>query len=168
MRCEVCGRKIHGAAVNAVIEGAKLTVCSACAKYGKTVTTDEDKSTISASKPALPTHLTRKKAARTTVEADREVVDGYDALIRRAREKLGLSHEELARKINEKESVLKKLEAGKMKPDNMLASKLEHALKIKLLTPVVEEEPKGEILKAQAQKTTLGDIVRLNREKGEE
>ena len=52
--------------------------------------------------------------------------------IKVAREKLALTHEELGKKINEKASVLRNLEAGKMAPNNQLASKLEHMLKIKL------------------------------------
>ena len=51
-----------------------------------------------------------------------------------------LTHEELGKKINEKASVLRNLEVGKMAPNNQLASKLEHMLKIKLLVPISEEK----------------------------
>jgi putative transcription factor len=69
-----------------------------------------------------------------------ELKEDYYKVIKQAREKLGLSQEALGRKINEKPSVIKLLESGKLKPDNMLARKLEHALKVQLLVPAVEEE----------------------------
>jgi putative transcription factor len=69
-----------------------------------------------------------------------ELKEDYHKVIKQAREKLGLSQEALGRKINEKPSVIKLLESGKLKPDNMLARKLEHFLKVQLLVPAVEEE----------------------------
>lgn len=69
-----------------------------------------------------------------------ELKEDYHKIIKQTREKLGLSQEALGRKINEKPSVIKLLESGKLKPDNMLARKLEHFLKVQLLVPAVEEE----------------------------
>jgi ribosome-binding protein aMBF1 (putative translation factor) len=48
---------------------------------------------------------------------------------------MGLSQEDLGRKINEKPSVISHLETGSMKPSDALARKLEHALKIELFLP---------------------------------
>ena len=81
--------------------------------------------------------------------------------------KTGLSHEELGKKINEKASVLSKLETGKMTPNNVLVTKLEHALKIKLLVPI-KEEKFSEIPKSPNRETTLGDLIQLNKKGGEE
>jgi len=69
-----------------------------------------------------------------------ELKEDYYKVIKQAREKLGLSQEALGRKINEKPSVIKLLESGKLKPDNMLARKLEHFLKVQLLVPAVAED----------------------------
>ena len=96
------------------------------------------------------------------------MVEGYDSKIRQAREKLGLSLEELGKKINEKASVLSKLETGKMAPNNMLVTKLEHALKIKLLVPIKEEKMSVELPRATASEPTLGDLVQLNKKAAEE
>ena len=71
-----------------------------------------------------------------SLEPTLELVKGFGKLIREAREVAGLDHDELGRRINEKTSVLKKLEAQKMRPDNKLAGKLQYALKIKLLEPI--------------------------------
>ena len=169
MRCEVCGRRIHGSPVRALIEGAKLTVCIECSKHGKVIREEEVEFGQRAPKKPLPSmpFVQRKKPAQAKVDISQEVVEGYHAKIRRAREKLGLTHEELGKKINEKASVLSKLETGKMTPNNMLVTKLEHALKIKLLVPI-KEEKFSEIPKAPSHGSTLGDLIQLNKKAGEE
>ncbi len=64
-------------------------------------------------------------------------------MIKTARESLGLSQEELGMKINEKPSVISHLETGSMKPEDSLARKLEHFLKIQLFIPTEEVEGEG-------------------------
>jgi putative transcription factor len=110
----------------------------------------------------------KKKTATATVDITQEVVEGYDSKIRQAREKIGISHEELGKKINEKASVLRKIETGKMTPNNMLVTKLEHALKIKLLVPVSEEKIPQDIPKLPNRELTLGDLMQLNKKGREE
>lgn len=171
MRCEVCGRKIYGKSYRVMIEGAKLTVCGKCAKLG-TIIWDETKpktSMLSAKAPTRRlTSKTKSKKLQAAVESGLELVEDFDAKIRRARRKLGLSHKELGRKISEKVSVLKKIETGKMTPDNRLATKLEHTLKIKLLVQVSEEKvPKAKI-KPVSRELTLGDLIQLDKKKAEE
>ena len=171
MRCEVCGRKIHGSPIRAVIEGAKLTVCIECSKHGKIIREEEvELGQRVPKKTPVPfsAKMQRKKTVGAKVEITQEVVEGYHAKIRQAREKLGLSHEELGKKINEKASVLSKLETGKMTPNNMLVTKLEHALKIKLLVPISEEKITQEIPKSSNRELTLGDLMQLNKKGGEE
>ena len=97
-----------------------------------------------------------------------ELVEGFGAKIKQARENLGLSHEELGKKINEKVSVLKKIEAEKMKPDMRLTAKLEHALKIRLVAPLSEPKPILSYQKTRVQGLTLGDLMQLKEEKTEE
>ena len=65
--------------------------------------------------------------------------EDYGAVIKNARELLGITQEELGHKINEKPSMLGHLENGSMKPDDSLARKLEHALKIRLFVSEDEE-----------------------------
>jgi putative transcription factor len=171
LRCEVCGRKIHGNPIRAVIEGAKLTVCVECSKHGKIIRAEEVElgQRVPKKTPApFPAKMQRKKAVGAKVEITQEVVEGYHAKIRQAREKLGLSHEKLGKKINEKASVLSKLETGKMTPNNVLVTKLEHTLKIKLLVPIKEEKISHEIPKFANRETTLGDLIQLNKKGGEE
>jgi len=168
LRCEVCGRKIHGAPIRALIEGAKLTVCIECSKHGRIIREEEaEVGQRVPKKPLTPVSFVPRKPAKAKVDTTQEIVEGYDSKIRQAREKLGLSHEELGKKINEKASVLSKLETGKMTPNNLLVTKLEHVLKIKLLVPIKEEKISQGFPKSPNRETTLGDLIQLNK-KGEE
>ncbi len=168
MRCEVCGRKIHGPPTRALIEGARLTVCIECSKHGKIIYEEEvDVRQRVPQKPLTPVSFVPRKPAKAKVDTTQEIVEDYDVQIRQARESLGLSHEELGKKINEKASVLSKLETGKMAPNNQLVTKLEHVLKIKLLVPVTEEKISKGFPKSPNRGTTLGDLIQLNK-KGEE
>ena len=162
MRCEVCGHKIYGAPTRALIEGAKLTVCSECAKHGKIIYEEPAPKQELARKPFVSMPV-KRKVAKATVDTTQEIVEGYDSKIRQARENLGMSHEDLGKKINEKASVLRKIETGKMTPNNQLVTKLEHTLKIKLLVPVAEEKGTQQIPKAQSRELTLGDLMQLNK-----
>jgi len=109
-----------------------------------------------------------QRKAQARVEITQEIVEGYDSKIRQAREKMGLSHEKLGKKINEKASVLSKLETGKMTPNNILVTKLEHALKIKLLVPIKKEKIPLGISKSLNREPTLGDLIQLNKKGGED
>jgi len=90
-----------------------------------------------------------------------EVVEDSGARIRQAREAKGMSLEDLGRKINEKVSLLKKLESKRIKPNHRLAEKIQYALKIELLVPVAEgKAPKNLMTKSTASKAvTLGDLL---------
>lgn len=172
MRCEVCGRKIHGKPIKALIEGAKLTVCSECSKHGTIIWEEETKQapTLKPKPKVAPKTLKTQTVskAQTVFESPLELVEDYDVRVRQAREKLGLTHEELGKRINEKVSVLKKVETRKIKPDDKLAAKLEHALRIKLLVPASQEKvPVTVTSKQPSRGLTLGDIIQLDKDKDE-
>jgi len=172
LRCEVCGHKIHGEAVTAVIEGARLTVCIECSKHGKVISQEEivlqkqaaaAKVAAQTRKPQTPLPTVQKKPITASVKITQELTADYPNKIKVAREKMILTHEELGKRINEKASVLRNLEAGKMEPNNQLASKLEHMLKIKLLVPIDEEKVPPPTSKAANQELTLGDLIEIDR-----
>jgi len=171
LRCEVCGQKIHTEPITAVIEGAKLTVCVECSKHGKIIHQEEvalPKPDLKKQlkKPQAPVTVVQKKPVAANVQITQELAQDYANKIRAAREKLALTHEELGKKINEKASVLRNLEAGKMEPNNQLASKLEHMLKIKLLVPISEEKV-SQIPKSANQELTLGDLIKIDKKGAE-
>lgn len=132
LRCEVCGNPVYGPVNTVQIDGSTFQVCSSCARLGKPIRPKKEASQLN------PKPEPAKKPNKMFDEL--ELKEDYYKVIKQAREKLGLSQEALGRKINEKPSVIKLLESGKLKPDNMLARKLEHFLKVQLLVPAVEEE----------------------------
>jgi len=165
MRCEVCGRKIHSEPVRAVIEGARLTVCVECSKHGKVILREEvdvpQRPSVTKSTMHLPVIMRKPPVAQ--VQISQEVIEDYAAKIRGAREKLGLSHEDLGKKINEKASLLRHIETGKVAPNNHLAGKLEHVLKIKLMVPIADEKVTTIPAKAATEGLTLGDLIEMDK-----
>ena len=61
------------------------------------------------------------------------VVSDYAQKIRKAREKMGLTQEEFAKKLAEKWSIMQKIESGQFKPSIEMARKLERILNIELI-----------------------------------
>ncbi len=175
LRCEVCGRKIHSDPLRAIIEGAKLTVCVECSKHGKVIYSDTAGISGTKQTPLQPSptksniHIPviMKKPPVAQVQISQEVVEDYATKIRAAREKLCLSHEDLGKKINEKASLLRHIETGKMAPNNQLANKLERALKIKLMIPISDEKVQT-LSKKTGEGLTLGDLIEMDKGEGEE
>ena len=167
MRCEVCGRRIIGPPFRAMIEGAKMTVCNKCVKLGSVfweAKTEPRLRKVAKRLPSAPVLSPRKQPPLPTGES-LELIDDFGMKVRQAREKMGLSHEDLGKKISEKVSVLRKVESGKMTPDNLLTEKLQHALRIKLLMPVSEPKVPVEALASRPAAPTLGDIAQVKKEK---
>lgn len=145
MRCEVCGR-IKEKLTYAIIEGARLLVCGKCAKLGTPV----------AARRALP----RRPAPKPGVPEDVEVAPNFGRLIRRARERLGLSLQDLAEKIKEKASVLRRLEQERVAPNAKLAGKLEHVLGVRLFIPKTEPAVKAP---SKRREFSIGDLARVKK-----
>jgi len=113
---------------------------------------------VKGARPPLTVHI--RKAPEATVDTTIELVEDYGDKVRQAREKIGLSHEDLGKKLNERVSLLKKIETGKMTPDNRLATKLEHILKVKLIVPASAEKiPQTKIPRTESRELTLGDLL---------
>jgi len=143
-----------------------MIVCSECAKLGSGYwEAKPQRRAKKIAKPQPKLFILRKKQRPMVTEA-LELAGDFGLRVRQAREGLELSHEDLGKKIGEKVSVLRKIESDKMTPDHMLAEKLEHALKIKLL--VSPSEPKvPSVVLSQPREITLGEVVRLKERKTE-
>ena len=161
MECEVCGREIFGRPHNVIIEGAKLLVCSECAKSSMSsmrYAPEKPRASIKRGRPGGRQTKTSQRPQTGMLE-DSVIVEGYGKKIRQGREKLELTHEELSRQIGEKISLLQKLETEKMTPDLALAKKLEKTLKIKILGSPATIHVDEELREHKPTDLTLGDIV---------
>lgn len=166
MRCEVCGRRIIGPPFKANIERVSMLVCNECAKLGSVVWEAKTEPRLKKVARRMPAPmLPPKKQPPLSVAENLELVDDFGTKIRLAREKAGLNHKELGKKISEKVSVLRKIEMGKMTPDNLLTEKFEHALRLKLLVPVSEPKVLPKALGSRPASPTFGDILKAKEEK---
>ena len=164
MQCEVCGRKIYGAPIRAIIESAKMTVCPKCEKLSSGYWEPKPQLRKRNTVVIQPLQQIKKRKQSVIVSETLELVNNLPQLVRKSREKLGMSHEDLGKKTREKVSVLRKIEIGKMVPDLALAEKLEHALKIKLR--VLAKDPETQITTtSKPSGTTLGDLIQFKLKK---
>jgi putative transcription factor len=145
--CEMCGAE-QPRLKSVSVEGTLLMLCDRCARFGTEVR-----------KPAVR-KVSRPTRARTAVypeESEYDLALDYPERIRKARESRGWRREELARRINEKLSIIEKLEKGKIRPDDALVSRLEKALQIKLRERVEQGTPTR---RTKTRPLTLGDLIR--------
>ncbi|MCL7411819.1 MAG: multiprotein bridging factor aMBF1 [Methanosarcinaceae archaeon] len=158
MECEICGSEIHGGSVKVTIDGSELDVCGKCSQLG-TVT---NKRTPVSRKvaPVARSMPTRRSTTRKLEAMSDELVDDYETVIRDARRSHSWTQEQLAEKIKEKASLLKKIERGEITPEDSILKKLERTLDIKLTERTGESNWSGESLNKG---TTLGDIVKIKR-----
>ena len=133
-RCEICGNTIRGPTDTIEVDGGLFRVCSTCSKLGKSVKLPQ--------KNQSPRHFISKSKPinRTYEDSDVELRIDFNKIIKSAREKKGISQDEMGKRINEKISVIRHLETGTLKPNDMLSRKLERFLKIQLLLPEEGEE----------------------------
>jgi putative transcription factor len=87
-----------------------------------------------------------------------EIAQDYDERIRTGREDSGLSQEDLAKKLNEKASLIRKLEHGDTLPSDEVQRKLEGELGIDLSAGSTDDESDWSSDSATGE-YTLGDVV---------
>jgi putative transcription factor len=133
MNCEICGKKIEGKGKKILIDGSLLHVCAYCASLGDREVRNSAVKYKDREQKFASTIKTFEKN-----EDEMDIVQDFPTLIKQARERMGLSQDALAHKINEKVSVIKLIETGRLKPSILLAKKIERALKINLFTRIEE------------------------------
>jgi putative transcription factor len=148
--CERCGRKGRLQLVD--IAGARMYVCSDCSRFGKNVREQRESTPEPSARPKV--HRPPKPDALS--KRDLELTDEYPSRIQRAREKKGWSREDLGKRLNERVSVIAKLEKGEMHPSDKLIKKLERTLEIKLMEAVEDVHISHS---AESRGMTLGDFI---------
>jgi len=130
------------------VEDTILEVCEKCLRYGEAIA------------EPVQISVTRKKQIMPlpSVEEENVIVDNYGKLIIEARKKKNLTREEFAKKIKERESVIRRVEREEMEPNDVLTEKLERFLEIKLKKPYEESRIEKKQMKGEL---TLGDIAEI-------
>ncbi|RLM72684.1 multiprotein bridging factor aMBF1 [Halorubrum sp. Atlit-26R] len=173
-QCEMCGAE-EASLTTTKVEGAELELCSSCTDFGTEV---RDESTSSGGGKYSTSSSTGKSSSssgssgsssgsgssggstrpRDMFDDMDEIATDYDERIREARESRGLSQEELADQLNEKASLIRKLERGDTLPTDDVQRKLERALDISLVEGQSSDDADWETNDAGTM--TLGDVVK--------
>jgi putative transcription factor len=153
------------------IEGAELEVCDECTDFGTEITQEETSTTstkYSTGSSSTSTSSTSTSSGSTgspgggrrrdMFDDMEELAQDYDDRIRDARESAGLSQSDLADQLNEKASLIRKLEHGDTLPSDDVQRELERALDIDLTAGGGDEETEWESDSATGE-YTLGDMV---------
>ncbi|RBI64547.1 TIGR00270 family protein [halophilic archaeon] len=171
VQCEMCGAETSSPKT-VKVEGAELDVCDNCADFGTEVQTQDTSSTstkysTSSSSSTSSTSGSSSSGGGGSSRTRRsdmfddmdELAQDYDDRIRNARESTGLSQEDLAKELNEKASLIRKLERGDVLPSDDVQTKLERKLDISLSAGGSggDEEWSGG---SSTGGTTLGDVVK--------
>jgi putative transcription factor len=178
VQCEMCGTETPSPRTIKV-EGAELEVCDECSDFGTEVSQGSDSGSTStkySTDSSSTSSSSSSSAARSTgstgssgggggrrrgEEMFDDVADlatDYDDRIRQAREAAGLSQEDLASKLNEKASLIGKLERGDTLPSDDVQRELERELDISLSGEAGEETDEWEADSSTGE-YTLGDMV---------
>lgn len=144
--CELCGK--NTVVFKADVEGTELEICKDCSSFGKM------SRPYSRSAPTnMPAHPPKEEE-----EPKERIAYAYAELIKKGREQHNLTQEELAKKLNEKESIIHKMETSTLPPSIEFARKLEKLLGIHLV-----EERKEEAVAEKKQRSgvmTIGDMIK--------
>nr|WP_245835304.1 multiprotein bridging factor aMBF1 [Natronolimnobius baerhuensis] len=163
------------------VEGAKLDVCSNCTDFGTEVkqtssssssskystTADSGSSSSSggssggSSGSSSASSSSSSSRPRTDMFDDMdELATDYDERVRQARENAGLSQSDLANKLNEKASLIRKIERGETLPTDAVQSKLESKLEISLSAEGSSGDDTEWSGGSASGSYTLGDVVK--------
>jgi putative transcription factor len=162
MICELCGKETDRT-TPILIEGTTLRVCKECMKFGDVSKTGKKEvATRFAITERLEQRQRRMRPKDVYVEEETyDLVADYSKLIKEARAAREWKQETLAAKINERTSVINKLERGDIRPDDALVKKLEKELGIvmKEKVPVIKPEAKA----TGGKELTLGDLIKMKK-----
>lgn len=145
IECNLCGRDVK-ILQKAEIEGTIVEVCDRCLKFGTKV--------FETTYKPIGKKIKLEELQGTEVE----FVPNYGQIIKQRREIKGLKRIDFAKIINEKESVIKRIEEGQMEPNENLRKKIEKFFGMEL-TEKYEERVKP--VERKKQKLTVGDIAEI-------
>ena len=167
MQCEMCGAETDNP-TTIQTEGTQLEVCSNCTEFGTVLHDEERKKSKKSSGSGSSSSgggggTTRQSPPSSGGGPSHDPLDelgtlapDYDQRVRNARENAGMKQEELADELNEKLSLIRKIERGEMRPSEDVRRKLESALGVSLTEEVGGEEWETD---ESSGGYTVGDII---------
>jgi len=147
MLCDMCGSP--GKLFKTIVEGTELSVCQECSRFGKVVGVIEQ-----STKP-----IAKTESEEPETEVMELLVEDYAEKIRKRRESLGLNQKEFAKKLNEKESLIQKIESSRFEPSIGLAKRIGKVLQLRLVEEYEEKHEKSKGMKMDT--FTIGDFIKI-------
>lgn len=161
MLCELCGGNAPFLK-DVVIEGTRLMVCPGCAPMGTRYREEKKELPKTLMEERLQRRSERARTRDIYRNLEKALAEDYPERIQKARQTKGLTREEMGRRINEKASIIGKLENGSLHPDDALRQKIEKFLGISLLTEVSEGIQNRN---RHSRGMTLGDFILVQKDK---
>ncbi len=162
MQCELCGNECKGKGKPAIVDGVKMILCPSCIRYAQEIQSSSVDTPLFV-KQRLIRRIRRRTEKDIYDEMKKELVPNWFEVIRKAREKKGLTREELGFKVGEKTNTIAKIEKGELRPSDEVAHKLEKLLSITLFEEIEDVTiPRGE--ETTVQGFTLGDFIKKKEE----
>ncbi|MEK6947654.1 MAG: multiprotein-bridging factor 1 family protein [Nanoarchaeota archaeon] len=143
--CELCG-KTSEKLFTSLIESVSMSVCDNCKNFGTLI---QEKSFTNQ----------RRTFSQAYDDTGEYVDDRYNLLIKNKREQLKLTQEELSIKLQEKISLISKIERADIRPTIELAKKFENLLGIRLISKrgIAEKQVPNEKYTGSL---TIGDLLK--------
>lgn len=168
MLCEMCGKLLEAHEIYRVrVEGSILSLCHSCASCGTILSHPSPPRKKHKEKPRASTvvseetHVVSSKR-KDADESEERIIPDFGKRVHLARERKGLTQHDAALHLNEKESILKKVEAGELTPDFKLAKKLERFFNITLIEEITIDLH-ATVTSSSQEELTLGDVVKIRR-----
>jgi putative transcription factor len=139
MLCEMCGNEVESTS-RVRVEGTVLALCPNCSKFGVLLdppptAAAPERASVRPGTPATRVMGTGRRLEERdlyTEIGELELAPDWARRVRVAREAAAWTPDVLAKKLNEKKSVVLKLESGGFHPPDQLVRKIEHLLRIRL------------------------------------
>ena len=168
--CQICGSIIWGKGQRVILEGAKITVCHNCAQHGTKI--QKPSSYTYGKKPIQkkPYSATKRQNYKPNTIEELEIVSDYARKVRNARSKLGLNQDQFSQKLNEKPSLIRRIETGKAKPTVKLAKKILQIYKIQLLVKsdeIMDISVQENKFMKKSSGSSLGDIAIIKKKRND-
>ena len=128
MRCDMCGKESN--LFRTLVEGTELNVCSDCVKFGKKLGVAKTKQ----EKQEAIQKIIEENAIPETIEI---ILPAASRMIKQKRENMGFTQEQLAKKMNEKVSVIQQVENGNLS-SIALVKKFERIMNLNLIKEYTE------------------------------
>lgn len=155
MECELCGKEGNCRPVE--IDKVRMMVCPNCYKFGQGL--ELKSGSFKSTDTTILDKIRKPKEKDVYKEINKELVSNWNNLIKNAREKKGISREDLGFKIGERTVTVSKIENGDLRPSDKIIEKLEKELNITLLESMSSQ---SKMLPNSHQRgnLTIGDFVK--------